>query len=184
MTLADWLPAYEFEERHETAVAASPEAVGRAVREVSLADVRVVGALWALRVLPARLRGRRAPAPAGGPFLDTLVGLGGVVLEDRPGLVVAGLAGQFWRLGGGELERFATPEDFRAFDRADSCKAVIDFSWGNGRAATTTRVHVPDESARRRFARYWRVVRPFSGLIRVLLLRAIRRRATAYGHGP
>ena len=42
-----------------------------------------------------------------------------------------------------------------------------------------------DAGARRRsalarlFARYWRVVRPFSVLIRVLVLRAARRRAEA-----
>ena len=41
------------------------------------------------------------------------------------------------------------------------------------------RVHVADPAARRRFRRYWLVIRPFSGLIRILLLRAARRRAEA-----
>ena len=40
-------------------------------------------------------------------------------------------------------------------------------------------MHVEDPTARRRFARYWLVVRPFSGLIRMLVLRAAKRRAEA-----
>ena len=43
--------------------------------------------------------------------------------------------------------------------------------------ATETRVRCTDDAARRSFARYWRVVRPFSGLIRTEALRAIRRTA-------
>ena len=43
--------------------------------------------------------------------------------------------------------------------------------------ATETRVRCTDAAARRSFARYWRVVRPFSGLIRTEALRAIRRTA-------
>ncbi len=45
--------------------------------------------------------------------------------------------------------------------------------------STETRVHVADPPARRKFRRYWFVIRPFSGLIRILLLRAARRRAEA-----
>ena len=56
---------------------------------------------------------------------------------------------------------------------------MIDFVWADGRLETTTRVHVPDHAARRSFARYWLVVRPFSGAIRLALLRAVRRRAEA-----
>jgi hypothetical protein len=57
------------------------------------------------------------------------------------------------------------------------CKAVIDFRVGESSLSTETRVHVADPAARRKFRRYWRVIRPFSGLIRILFLRAARRRA-------
>jgi hypothetical protein len=59
------------------------------------------------------------------------------------------------------------------------CKAVIDFRVGCGSLSTETRVHVADPESRKRFRRYWFVVRPFSGLIRIQLLRAARRRAEA-----
>jgi hypothetical protein len=109
------------------------------------------------------------------PVVDHLGSLG-VVLEERPGLLVAGVAGRFWKLSGG-LERLAGPEAFRAYNAGGSAKAVVDFVWADGRLATTTRVHVPDPAARRAFRRYWLVVRPFSGAIRLMLLRAVRRRA-------
>ena len=40
-------------------------------------------------------------------------------------------------------------------------------------------IHVADPVARRKFARYWRVVRPFSGLTRIVFLREAKRRAEA-----
>jgi hypothetical protein len=42
---------------------------------------------------------------------------------------------------------------------------------------TETRVLCTDPGARRRFRRYWALIRPASGAIRVAGLRAIRRRA-------
>jgi hypothetical protein len=43
---------------------------------------------------------------------------------------------------------------------------------------TETRIWCADGRARRRFALYWALVRPFSGLIRILMLRAVAREAT------
>jgi hypothetical protein len=89
------------------------------------------------------------------------------VLEDVPGEgVILGLRGQFWRLRGGD-------------DGSAAATAVADFRVAAGCLSTETRVHVPDPGARRKFRRYWLVVRPFSGLIRILLLRAAKRRAEA-----
>ena len=45
------------------------------------------------------------------------------------------------------------------------------------RLETETRIFLTDSAARRRFAPYWLVVRPFSGLIRRRWLRAAKRRA-------
>jgi hypothetical protein len=175
--LERWLPEYDVAERHDVAVAAPPEAVDRAIRTVSLNDVPVARAL-------VRLRGIRHD-PGGGPFLEQMSRrLGAVVVEDRPGSELAvGLVGQFWRLRGGDGARPRTPEEFARFDRPDWAKALMTFevepAGGGSRLATETRVRVPDRAARRRFRGYWLVVRPFSGLIRILLLRAAKRRAEA-----
>jgi hypothetical protein len=170
-SLDDFLPSYEFSERHSIAIDAPPAGIDAAVRSVSIADIPVARALWWLRRL-----GRRY-GDAAKPFVGGQ--LPGIVLEDIDGQgIVVGLTGQFWRLrGGSDPDQPTTADGFLAYGRPDTCKAVIDFRIGHRRLSTETRVHVADPVARRKFRRYWLVIRPFSGLIRVLLLRAARRRA-------
>jgi hypothetical protein len=169
--LDDFLPAYEFSERHRLAIDAPPERIDGAIREVSLSDIPVARALWAARRL-----GRRWD-DAKRPLVDGAL-KGAVVLDDVPGEgMILGLTGQFWRLRGGGGDRPRTVDEFLGYSRPDTCKAVIDFRVGPASLSTETRVHVADPLSRRRFGHYWRVIRPFSGLIRILLLRAARRRA-------
>jgi hypothetical protein len=176
--LDEHLPAYEFSERHEIVIPADSEQVDRALRAVSVDEVPVVRLLFSLRGV------RRSGRDTSRPLLG-LAALGSVVLEDVPREgVLLGLTGQFWRLrGGSDLGRPRTAEEFAAYDRPDVCKAVIDFRiaelGADGcRLTTETRVHVADPAARRAFRRYWRVIRPFSGLTRIVFLRAVRREAT------
>jgi hypothetical protein len=171
--LDDFLPEYEFSEQHAISIDASAEHIDSAVRAVSMSDVPVARALWWLRRL-GRTYGDTARPFVGGE-------LPGIVLEDAPRQgIVLGLTGQFWRLRGDrDPARPTTAEEFAAYARPDACKAVIDFRIGHHRLSTETRVHVADMSARTKFRRYWLVIRPFSGLIRILLLRAARRRAEA-----
>ncbi len=144
-----FLPAYEFSERHALEIRASAERIDAELRRVSIEDSLLMRALFRLRGLRDR-----------GPFVRSVPGAR--VLEDVTGEgLVLGLQGDFWRPRGG----------------GDSCQAVVDFRAADGRLTTETRVHVADRAARRKFARYWRIVRPFSGLIRIELLRTVRRRA-------
>jgi hypothetical protein len=156
-SLDAFLPAYDFSTRHAVAVAVDPLRADRALRDVTFKEVPLVRALLVARGLGLR----RAE--------DTVLGAmvpRATVLEDVPGEgVVLTLSGQFWRLRGRGLEAPAT--------------AVIDFRALPGSLATETRVHVPDPVSRRKFGRYWRIVRPFSGLIRMVVLRAAMRRAEA-----
>ena len=171
--LDDFLPAYEFSERHGLRINASAESIDRALRTVSIADIPIARALWWLRRL-GRSYGTSSKPFVGGE-------LPGIVLEDAAGQgIVLGLTGQFWRLRGDrDAATPTTAAEFLAYERPDICKAVIDFRIGHDHLSTETRVHVADLGARRKFSRYWLVIRPFSGLIRILLLRATRRRAEA-----
>jgi len=172
--LAEFLPTYEFSERHSLTIEAPAGRIDEAFRAVSIADIPLARALWWVR------RFGRTYGDATKPFVGGE--LPGVVLEDVPGEgIVLGLTGQFWRvLGGGrDPAAPATAEQFLAYARPDTCKAVVDFRVGASSLTTETRVHVADPASRRKFGRYWLVVRPFSGLIRILLLRAARRRAEA-----
>ena len=172
--LDNFLPAYEFSERHSLAIDAPAGRIDQALRMVSIADIPIARALWWIRRLGRRYGDSTKPFIGGE--------LPGVVLDDVPGEgIVLGLTGQFWRVLGGERDPAApkTAEEFLAYTRPDACKAVIDFRIGASSLSTETRVHVADPEARRKFRRYWFVVRPFSGLIRILLLRAARLRAEA-----
>jgi hypothetical protein len=175
--LDDFLPAYEFSERHDIAIHADPKQIDRALRAVTLAEMPAARVLFWLRSLGTRATGSHQP------FLDVALRRA-VLLADRPGEgVVMGLTGQFWRLRGSrDVDQPRTPTEFLVFDRPDACKAVIDFRIvelgpGRCRLSTETRVRVADPAARRAFRRYWLVIRPFSGLTRILFLRAVRRQA-------
>jgi hypothetical protein len=172
-----FLPTYEFSERHRVEIRAERSRICRALREVSLAEIPVARLLFWLRRLGRPAAGVRRP------FLDAAL-QGSVLLEDMAGEGLAlGLTGQFWRLRTPpDPLRPRTHEEFLAYNRPDVCKAVIDFRIdelgpGRFRLTTETRVHVADPAARRAFRRYWLVIRPFSGLTRILLLRAVRRQA-------
>lgn len=172
--LDDFLPEYEFSERHSLAIDAPAGRIDQAFRSVSIADIPLARALWWVRRL-GRTYGDSTKPFVGGE-------LPGVVLEDVPGEgIVLGLTGHFWRVLGGERDPAAptSAEEFLAYARSDTCKAVVDFRVGARSLTTETRVHVADPASRRKFRRYWFVIRPFSGLIRILLLRAARRRAEA-----
>jgi len=80
------------------------------------------------------------------------------------------------------MKRPATPEQFKELAVSGVAKAVMNFRIEDGGGeswllSTETRVHATDASAKRRFARYWTVIRPGSGFIRRMWLRAIKRRA-------
>lgn len=181
--LDDFLPTFEFSERHRIEIDAGRERVDCALRTVTLRDVPVAHALLWLRSL-----GGGTGEYAGQPFLTQSLRRA-VLLDDSPGSgVVLGLTGRFWRLR--DAPDPTRPRDagqFLAYDRPSVCKAVIDFridDLGSGRCrlTTETRVHVDDPAARRSFRRYWRIIRPFSGLIRILLLRAVRSQAQRAGY--
>jgi hypothetical protein len=187
MLLDEHLPAFDFVERHAIRVAAPPAAVFAALRRADLAAGLVTRALFLVRALPGlvlapRATARRFLAHRGTPVtLERLAASGFVLLgEDAPREAVLGTIGRFWRPSGG-MRPFEPPELAR-FDEPGWAKAAWSFRVepardGGAILSTETRVLCTDARTRRTFARYWRLVRPFSGLIRLEMLRAIRREA-------
>ena len=183
-TLLDtFLPRHDFGERHSRVIAAPREAVWEAIESVTLAEMPVVGALFALRSLPARLSGRPGlPRLGDQPVLRQLPESGFATLAEAPGQeLVVGLIDQMWKRGV-ETAEIKDGRDFLAFERAGFVKAAMNFlltDTGSGtRLETETRVLATDAAARKGFGRYWLVIGPASGLIRRIWLRAIARRAT------
>jgi len=174
MLIDDWLPKFDFGERHQTIIPASPDDVRRAVDEWRPME----SFLWRWLV---RLRGLGSPK---GSLREWGEANGFLRLAETDEEVVYGQAGRFWAPN----ERAAmvsprTAEEFRSLADPRYAVAAMNIvvephASGHGtRLFTETRVRCLGQSARRRFRLYWLVIRPFSGLLRRAMLSGIRARA-------
>jgi hypothetical protein len=185
-TILDRLvPSFQAVERHSTTIAASPDQVWAALTQVTMGELRLFRLLMGVRVLPGRLlRSPDARFDADEPLLGWAIKFGFTVLgEDLRRELVVGAIGQPWRLAGGRGMAVVGGHDFAAFDQAGYAKMAANFRLdpiAGGRPtrlSTETRVACTDASSARRFARYWRLIRPASGAIRRSWLTVIKRRA-------
>ncbi len=134
----------------------------------------------ALRSLPETIlhptNRRRPPQKV---TLQTLIEAGfGRLAEELGREVVFGVAGRFWR----PLDNILPfkHENFSGPVPPGLARAVWNFTVQEGNLgrtvlSTETRVVCGDPASRRKFRAYWLLVGPFSGLIRILMLRAVRR---------
>ena len=182
MPLDEHLPDYEWNEVHSTQVAAPPERVLAAVRELTAREVPLLVALMAMRRVPEAILRRSIRRVGRGldrSLLDGMTRGGFVLLAERPDELVLGVVGRFWTTDGGVEPVGAA--GFAAFDSPGYTKGAMNFharaAHGGTVLTTETRIQATDDSARHSFGRYWRVVGPFSALIRRAWLRAIRKRA-------
>ena len=179
MLIDRFLPEYDEFEHHEAAVDAPVDRTYRAVKQLDLARSPVVLALLFARGLPHLFTG--AVKPKRRLTLDDVVDSGFVVLGEEPGReLVLGIVGKFWRPGSG-VHRIEASE-FTSFDEPGFSKAVWNFlvtdrGAGSSTVLTETRVLSTDADARRNFGWYWRLIGPFSALIRRIVLGQVKRDA-------
>ncbi|MFZ5908796.1 MAG: hypothetical protein ACOYYU_02125 [Chloroflexota bacterium] len=186
MQLDNYLPKYEFNEIHTVKVDAPPERVFTAIKELTAAELSpLIFWMMDLRSLPAKLMGKSFPSMArqSKPFLDQMYAGGFIPLAEEPNSeIVFGLVGQFWKLTGGEEPDIPTPQGFLSFDDPAFAKVAANLAitvdaQGRTHCSTETRIHVPNPDTRRKFAFYWRIISMGSGWIRVLWLKAIKKKA-------
>ena len=178
--LDEFIPVWQFNERHTIRVAASPERVFDAVRLVRANEISLFKTLtW------IRRGGRKAPesilnAGESTPLLEVATRNGFIYLaNDAPrelviGTVVVAPPGQRGAL---------TPHTFKAPLPPGFALAAMNFvvtpdGPNASIVSTETRVFANDPESRRKFARYWRVIYPGSAILRRMWLRAVKRRAT------
>lgn len=170
MLIDRYLDTFDFSERHHVTVSGPPEEIYRAAYEVDFTDSFAIR--WLLR-----LRGMSTENFS----LRTVQRSIFKKLDEEPGSeLVLGLIGRFWTTFG-DLQTIRSGADFCEFEKPGYAKAVWNFSvaeeGGNrSRITTETRIKCLDDASRRRFGRYWTLIRPFSGLIRLEMLRVIKRR--------
>jgi hypothetical protein len=152
------LPRFDAHEVHSVVLRAAPEEALALALSTPVASGRLVRALFWARGLVAR-----------GSIGDALTGLGLRELARGDGEIVFGACGTPWRPGSG-IHAFAGA-------RAGQVRIVTDFRADGERLTTETRIEAVDAGALRSFRRYWRIVGPFSALVRRRWLAQIAKRA-------
>jgi hypothetical protein len=170
------LPVFDVRSAHDLVVPVSTARAAAAVESYRVDSSPVVRGLFWLRGL--------GPAPT--TLRTSLTRHGFTILAEKAGEeIVLGVVGRFWALR--ELENLRAVDDleaFVAFDRPGWAKGAINIrcealSPERTRLSTETRVQCIGPTAQRCFARYWLLIKPFSGLIRRRMLAGIAREALA-----
>jgi hypothetical protein len=175
MLLDEFVPHYQFVERHAITIPRPRDDVYQVLRQVDFGRSHLIRMLFALRGLgPSFRRGRSRMRLR----LDDFVRAGFTLLADQPGEeTVYGVASRV--TGRRRGIRPLDPKSFASLDQPGCMKAVLNFRLRSLDASSTlvtteTRVFATDEPARRAFARYWMIVGPFSALIRRRMLAVLR----------
>lgn len=184
MRLNRFLPRCHFYEHHQTVVRAPLERVREALDAVELHDIAALQSLARIRsVVMGHGSGEQPEVPRIRMMEAFSGGVAGFFALDQSETErVFGLAGQPWNNAAQPLPD--AQESFAEWCAPGSIKAAFNFKAADQRDGTTlltteTRVLACDDSARRTMGMYWRLIYPGSGLIRVGLLDAVRRRAEA-----
>ncbi|MEK7724780.1 MAG: hypothetical protein AAB336_10555 [Acidobacteriota bacterium] len=171
MLIDDFMPKYDFAETHGIKISASVENIFMALNEADLCESWIIRGLFFLRGLPTEkmtLKDMRSIR------FETL---GKTVNKE----ILLGLAGKFWTIKG-QLQK-VNSNNFIGFNKKSFAKAVWSFSInGDGNEnhlATETRIQCLDDESLKSFGFYWRLIKPFSGLIRNEMLKTVKKKAEA-----
>ncbi len=168
-----YLPVYDFSEHHQLDIKARSQVVANCVESANFRGSFLINLLTRLRGMP--------PSKGG---IESVTRMGFVLLErDAKKEVILGLIGQFWKPSG-NIIKVGSRDEFLQFNESGFLKATWNFAIretavDSSVLETETRIQCLGPDAKRKFARYWFFIRPFSGLIRMEMLRSIRRRAEA-----
>lgn len=179
MLLDRWLPEFDVSKRYVTRIRASRRRVFEELLRYEFRRSLSTQVLMALRGYAGRRRRTRVEGL--GTLPESLACFGFTPLGEEAGReLVFGLVGRFWRPKGDLCSVSAA--DFESFREPGFAKAawnllIEEDGPGVTRLSTETRVLCLGDAARRKFLLYWRVVEPFSGVIRWSLLRGVRRAA-------
>jgi hypothetical protein len=179
MLIDSFAPKPDATEIHSIVINAPRQIVYHVLKTADLGQSVIIKSLLALRSIPGYIA-RPCAIPQNRQItMQTLMDSGFGLLAEKPGEeIVLGITGRFWRPAG-NVSPFNRPD----FDRevpAGFARGVWNFSVsekvpGKTILTTETRVTCGDAASRRKFLAYWLVVRPFSGLIRLIMLKSVRK---------
>jgi hypothetical protein len=179
MLIDSFAPNPDAVEAHHIVIKAPREIVYRALWTADLGGSALIKGLLALRSLPQFIASGFHSLPRHQKVtLQTIMNSDFGMLAENPNEeIVLGVTGRFWRPTGN-----LSPFNRSDFDRpvpVGLARGVWNFGVSEGNNCQTilrteTRVLCGDPASRRKFLAYWVIVRPFSGLIRLIMLRRVR----------
>ncbi len=181
--LDDAMPEYQFSEQHSARIHARPEQVMQAIRQLTVGDMKSLVTLLKIRGAALRLHDT-------GDFVRHVRSLQDTRLLDtfsQSGYVFGGSEHEIVICGGANMRakrplEVRTVQEFADYREQRAVKMAFDFNVedaGGGWSTVTaeTRVVATDDSTRRGMGRYWRLIVPGSGLLRLQWLEGIKKRA-------
>lgn len=185
MLIDRYLPTFDETYIYEASVNATPDATYGAMKEIDLRDP-LTDLLFELRELPLNLARRwRGESPVQRPPRLTFgelpkEGPVWVVLNEEPGVeLVIGAVGRFWKRDYGT--RAITAPEFIPFNEPGYAKVALSLAVRPTSEGAIlryeARTRATDESARRTFRRYWRIIGAGVGIVMRRIVRRIRHEA-------
>jgi hypothetical protein len=175
--LDDVMPEYQFFERHSARIHARPEQVMQAIRQSTFGDMKSLVTLLKIRGAALRIH------DTGGFVQDTRV----LDAFSASGYLFGGSEHEIVMFGVGNVRAIRRPEvrtlqEFADYREQGAVKMAYDFNvedagGGWSTISTETRVLALDDFTRRGMGRYWRLIVPGSGMLRLQWLEGIKKRA-------
>jgi hypothetical protein len=185
MNLDDVIPNPHHRMCHSRIVGAPLTVVWDELHRVTMSALPLGRALEGVRLLPARLAGRKHPPLAGRTFLE--VTPIPVLFSEPPQVVISAGLSQAWRLLGGLTPPHVDAAALRHWSQPGWIKVGMEFRLeailGGTLLRTETRMLATDPRTRRAFATYWFFIHASSGAIRREVLRIVARRAESALNG-
>ena len=170
-----FLPDYHFSERHEIEIRQPAEAIYQLIHEFDFSGSLVIRMLFKIRGLTSTMTLKK------GLLREHFVELENISGKE----LILGLIGQFWKPNG-NLQK-VNKSEFLSFHQPGFAKATWNFELLQKNPTLTllrteTRIACLDAKSHTLFSRYWFLIRPFSGLIRKEMLRAVKKKAEGWSY--
>lgn len=180
-----YLSVYDFVERHKIVIYSSPEKVFEAIHNFDMLESKVINTLTSIRNIPQRLNSSREPdkQELTKSSIDQITKNGSMTLleEVENQEVVLGFVGKFWHLRP-TLINLSSAADFMSFNQPNNGKVAWNLyiernDDGTATLSTETRILCMGGRAKFLVRLYWAIIRPYSGWIRLEMLKIIKKQA-------
>ncbi len=175
--LDDIMPEYQFNERHSARIHARIDQVMEATRQATFSDMKSLATLLKIRAAALRIN------YTNDVFQDKRI----LDMFSASGYLIGGSEREIVMCGGANVRAsrpigVRTLREFADYREPGAVKMAFDFNvedagGGWSKISAETRVVATDELTRRGMGRYWRLIVPGSGLLRLQWLEGIKKRA-------